>query len=85
MGVDASDLGGGVGPQTQCAARQLVHQLECLQIKRLARAGEQGLQMFQQRWHDQLIAIATGGIQQLTAEFFDVASLRGQDIGNVIR
>jgi hypothetical protein len=41
--------------------------------------------MLQQRGNDQLVAIATGGIQQFAAEFFDVASLRGQDIGNVIR
>jgi hypothetical protein len=41
--------------------------------------------MLQQWGNDQLVAIATGGIQQFATEFFDVASLRGQDIGNVIR
>jgi hypothetical protein len=41
--------------------------------------------MLQQRRHDQLVTIATGGIEQFATEFFDVACLRGQDIGNVIR
>jgi hypothetical protein len=41
--------------------------------------------MLQQRRHHQLVAIATGGVQQFAAEFFDVACLGGQDIGNVIR
>jgi hypothetical protein len=41
--------------------------------------------MLQQRRHHQLVAIATCGVQQFAAEFFDVASLRRQDIGNVIR
>jgi hypothetical protein len=41
--------------------------------------------MLQQRRHHQLVAIATGGVQQFAAEFFDVASLGRQDIGNMIR
>ena len=85
MGINARHLRRGVSTQTQGATRQLVHQLEGLQIQGLARAGQQGLQMLQQRRHDQLVAIATGGIQHFAAEFFDVASLGGQDIGNMIR
>ena len=85
MRIDACHLGRGVSAQAQSAARQLIHQLESLQIQSFARAGQQGLQMLQQRRHDQLVAIATGGVQQFAAEFFDVASLGGQDIGNVIR
>ena len=85
MGVDAGHLGGGVGAQAQRATRELVHQLEGLQVKGFSRAGQQGFQMLQQRRHDQLVAIATRGVEQFATEFFDVASLRGQHIGNVIR
>ena len=48
-------------------------------------AGEQLFQVFKQRRHDQLVAIATGGVEQLAAQFFDVPGLGGQDIGDVIR
>jgi hypothetical protein len=41
--------------------------------------------MLQQRRHDQLIAIATRHIEQVTTEFFDVPCLGRQDIGNMIR
>jgi hypothetical protein len=63
----------------------LVNQFEGLQVQGFTRAGQQGFQMLQKRGNDQLVAIATGGIQQFAAEFFDVACLRGQDIGNMIR
>ena len=77
--------GGGVGTQTQGAARELVHQFEGLQVEGFTRTGQQGFQMLQQRRHHQLVAIATGGVKQYAAKFFDVACLGRQDIGNVIR
>jgi len=83
--VDAGDLGRGVGSQSHRAARKLVDQFERLQVECLASSGQQRLQMFEQRRHDQLVAIATGSVKQLAAEFFDVACLGGQHIGNVIR
>jgi hypothetical protein len=41
--------------------------------------------MFEQRGHDQLIAIAPGHVQKVSTYFFDVTGLKGQYIGNVIR
>ena len=67
------------------AARQLVDQLEGLQVERFAGAGEQRFQVLEQRRHDQLVAIAAGGVEQFASKFFDVAGLGRQHIGNVIR
>ena len=85
MGIDAGDLWRGVSTHAQHASRQLVHQLEGLQIQRFTGAGQQGLQMLQQRWNDQFIAVAAGRIQQAATKLFDVSGLGRQDIGNVIR
>ena len=67
------------------AAGELVDQLEGLQVQRLAGAGEQRLQVLQQRRHHQLVAVAAGGVEQFAAQFFDVPGLGRQDIGDVIR
>lgn len=83
--VDARDLRRGVGAQAHAAPGQLVDQLEGLQVERLSGAGKKGFQVLQQRRHHQLVAIATGGIEQLASKFFDVARLGRQHIGNVIR
>ena len=61
--IDASNLRRGVGSQSHRAARKLVDQFESLQIQCLAGSGQQRFQMFEQRRHHQLIAIATGGIE----------------------
>ena len=83
--INAGDLGRGVGAQAQGAARQLIDQLEGLQVQRFAGAGQQRLQVLQQRRHDQLVTVAAGGVQEQAAQFFDVTRLGGQDIGNLIR
>jgi len=83
--IDTGHLRRGVGPQAHHAARELVDQLEGLQIQRFAGAGEQRLQMFQQRRHHQLVAKAAGGVEQFAAEFFDVPGAGWQHIGKVIR
>ena len=85
MGIDARHLRCAVSAQAQHPTRNLVHQLESLQIERFAGAGQQRLQVFQQRRHDQFIAIATRHIQQISTDLLDVARLRRQHIGNVIR
>jgi hypothetical protein len=85
VGIDAGDLGRAVGAQAKRAARELVHELEGHEVQRFAGAGEQGLQVLDQRRHDQLIAVAAGCVQQAPAKFFDVTGLGRQDIGNVIR
>ena len=85
VGIDAGDLWRAVGAQAHHAARELIDQLEGLQIERLAGAAEQRFQMFQQRRHDQFIAIATRCIEQVATKFLDVPRFGRQDIGNVIR
>jgi len=85
MSINAGNLRRGVGTQAHHAARELINQLEGLQIECFPSAREQRLQMFQQRGHDQLIAIAAGHVEQVATKFFDVTGLGRQDIGNVIR
>ena len=85
MGVNAGDLRRAVGAQAQHPARDLVYQFEGLQVQRLAGAGEQRLQVFQERRHDQFVAIAARHVQQIASDFFDVARFRRQHIGNMIR
>ena len=83
--VDARGLRRGVGAQAQRAAAELVHQLEGAQIQLMARASEQRIQMFEQRRHDQLEAVAARTVEQAAPQFLDAARLRRQDIGNVLR
>jgi hypothetical protein len=85
VGVNAGDLGRAVSSQTQHPTRELVDQFEGLKVKRLAGTGQQGLQMLQHGRHDQLIAVATRHVEQVTTEFFDMPGLGRQDIGNMIR
>ena len=83
--VDARDLRRGVGAQAHAAAGQLVDQLEGLQVERVAGAGQQRLEVLEQRRHHQLVAVATGGVEQPAAQLFDVPRLGRQDIGDVLR
>ena len=85
MRIDAGHLRRRVGAKPERAAGQLVDQLERLQVERLARAGEQGLEMLQQRGHDQLVAIAARGVEKKAPQLFDMSRLRRQNIGNLIR
>ena len=85
MGVNTGHLGCAVGAQAQGASRELIDQLEGLQTQGLSRAGQQRLQVLEQRRHDQLIAIAAGRIEQHAPELLDVPRFRGQDIGNLVR
>jgi hypothetical protein len=58
--VYSSHLGGGVSTQAHHAARDLIDQLEGLQVKGFASACEQGLNVLKQRRGHQLKAIASG-------------------------
>jgi hypothetical protein len=62
MCIDSGHLRRGVSTQTHHSTRNLIHQLEGLQIEGLARSSQQRLDVFQQRWGDQLKAIASGGV-----------------------
>ena len=85
VGVNARHLRGAVGAYTERAARELVHQFEGLQIQPLVAATEQRLQVLHEGWHHQLVAVATGHVEQLAPDVFDMPRLRGQHIGNVVR
>ena len=85
MRVDARDLRRRVGAQAQAAARQLVNQLEGLQVECLAGAGEQGIQVLDHRRDDELVAVGARGIEQRPAQVFDMPGLGGQDVGDLIR
>jgi len=85
MRVDARHLRCAVGAQAHHAPRELIDQFESLQVECLTGPRQQGLQMLQQGWHHQLVAIATRDIEQVSSKFLDVPGFRRQDIGNVIR
>ena len=86
MGVDTRDLQGAVGTQPECAAAQLVDELEGVEVERAAGAGprQQRLDVLEQRRHHELAPIAASDVEQTAPEFLDVARLRGQHIGNVL-
>ena len=73
--INSRDLGRGVGAQTQGATGELVHQLESLQAQSFAGARQQRLQVFKHGRHDQLVAIATGTVEQQAPELFNVPGL----------
>ena len=83
--VDARDLRRGVRAQAHHPPGELVDELEGLQVERLAGAGQQRLQVLQQRRHHQLAAVAARGVEQQAPELLDVPRLRRQDVGDVIR
>ena len=66
VGINAGHLGRGVGAQAQRSPGELVNQLEGLKVKRLTSSREQRLDVLKHRRHDQLVAIAAGGIQEQT-------------------
>jgi hypothetical protein len=84
MCVDASHLGCGVSTHAQRSPRKLVHQLESTQILPATGAAQERLEMLDQRRHDQLKAVLTRQIQQLTAHFLKAASLCWKDVSEVL-
>ena len=85
VSVNACHLRCGVSAQPQGTSRELIDQFEGLQIQGLTGTGEQGFDVLEQRRHHQLVAVAAGGVEQFTSEFFDMACLGRQHIGDVIR
>ena len=65
----------GTGEALRLQTFKVVDQLEGLQVQRLAGAGEERLEVLQQRRHDQLVAVAARRIEQFASEFFDVPGL----------
>ena len=71
--VDARHLRGDVRAHPQQPARQLIDQLEGLQVQIVAGAGEQRLQILEQRRHHQLVAVRLEQIEHAPAQRFDLA------------
>src|SRR4051812_2261260 len=59
MRVDARHLRCDIGPYTEQAAGELIHELEGAQIEIVPGAGQQRLEIFEQRRHYQLIPVYT--------------------------
>ena len=66
--VDARHLRRDVGAHAQHAPGQLVHQLEGLQVEVVAGAGQQRLQVLEQRRHHQLVAVRVEQIEDAPAQ-----------------
>jgi hypothetical protein len=62
----------------------LIDHLERIEFAVTPRAGQQGLEVFNQRWHDHLVAMAAANIEQLTPQLLDLPRFGGQNVGNVI-
>jgi hypothetical protein len=75
MGVDAGNLWRRVGTQTQGATGKLVNQLEGLNVKRFTGAGQQRVEVFQQRGGHQFVAVHPRRIEQCAPKVFKVTRL----------
>jgi hypothetical protein len=80
MGVDAGHLRRDVGAQAHGAAGELIDQLEGAQIHVPPAAGEQRLEVLEQRRHHQLVAMQRELVEQRPAQALQPARLEGQDI-----
>ena len=83
--VDTRDLRRDVSAQAQRAARELVHELEGLEIEVVSRTGEQRLHVLEQRRHHELVAVHREEIEERTAQPLNARGLRGQDVLDVLR
>ena len=76
MRIDTRHLRRDVGTKTHLATRLRVNNLEGTQVEILASPCQQGLQVFDMRGDDELIAPALEQIQHLTARHFNAGSFR---------
>ncbi len=65
-------------------AGQLIDQLEGLQVQVVAGAGEQRLEIFEQRRHHQLVAVDLEQVEDAPAQRFDLPGRRRQDVLDVL-
>ena len=82
--VDARDLRRRISAQSEHAAARLVHEFEGAQIEITARAGEERIDVFDQRRNYQLVAIACIKVQQGAARGFEPPRFTRQHIGNIL-
>jgi hypothetical protein len=55
------------------------------QVGILPGTGQQRLDVFEQRRHDQLVAVQAEGVEHLAAQVFDLARFRRQYVGDILR
>ncbi len=81
--VDAGDLRRRIRAQPQHAAARLVDQLEGAQVEVAAGAGQQRIDVLDQRRNHQLVTVARIEVEQSPPELLDAARFAGKDVRNV--
>src|SRR5882724_8426660 len=84
MRVDARDLRRDVGAHAHGLARDLVHHLEGTQLEIVSGAGEEGVHVFEERRHDQLVFLRKKQIQDGAPQPLDPLRLRREDVLHVL-
>lgn len=82
VGVDARDLRGDVGAHAQALARELVDQLECLEVEIAATADQQRVEVFDQRRQHELEAVPAIAIEKGTSKALQIVRLVRQQVGD---
>ena len=84
MRVNARRLRRHVGAHTHEAAGKLIGQLEGLQVEIASGAGEQRIQIFDERWHHQFITPGVELVEQAAAQPFQTTRLLRQNLLNAL-
>ena len=82
--VYARDLRRNVGAQTERAPGHLIDELERAQVQIVPAAGEQRLDVLEQRRHHHLVAVRAETVQQMAPQLFDLAGFRRQHVGDIL-
>ena len=85
MGIDARNLWRDIGAKTHGTTRNLIDQLECAQIQITPSAGEQRIDIFEHRRHDEQIAMHSEQFENARSECLDPLGLWGKDVLDVLR
>ena len=83
MGINARRLRRDIGTHAHGASGKLIDQLEGTQIEILAGAGQQRLEVFEHRRHDEFEAVTTEMVEQGPAQALDAFGFGRKGIGNV--
>ena len=83
MGVDPRRLRRDIGTHPHGASGKLIDQLEGAQIEILAGAGQQRLEVFEHRRHDEFEAVTAEMVEQGPAQALDAFGLGRKGVGNV--
>ena len=84
VGVDAGDLRRHVGAQAEQAAAHRIDEFKSAEIGVLSGAGQQRIDVFEQRRHHEFVAVGTEGVEHQAAQLFDLARFGRQDVGDIL-